>query len=138
MKGIEAAFVGRLGGDPQERTSAKGAVWASFTVAVDGNEEQPTWVKVAAFSDVARRCCADLKKGSRCYVEGALRLTNWQDKTTGEQRHGMEVAAWHVTPLGPGKNKPAKPKGGAQERSNDGAPAGAAHRNWQRPDPQGF
>jgi hypothetical protein len=74
MKGIETAFIGRLGGDPQERMSAKGAVWASFTVAVDGNEEQPTWVKVAAFG----------------------------------------------------------------ERSSDGAPAGAAQRDWQRPAPQGF
>jgi hypothetical protein len=33
---------------------------------------------------------------------------------------------------GPGKNKPAKPKGEAQERSSDGAPAGATQRDWQR------
>ena len=63
MKGIEAALSGRLGSGPEEKISAKGAVWCSFRVAVDGNEEQPTWV--AAFRDVARRCCADLKKGSR-------------------------------------------------------------------------
>jgi len=138
MRGIEAAISGRLGSDPEEKISAKGAVWCSFRVAVDDNEKQPTWVKVAAFSDVGRRCRANLKKGSRCYVEGALRLATWQDKTTGEQRHGLELAAWHVTPLGPGKNKPAKPKGEAQERSSDGAPAGAAQRDWQRPALQGF
>ena len=132
MGGIEAALSGRLGSDPEEKISAKGAVWCSFHVAIDGNEEQPTWVKVAAFSDVARRCCADLKKGSRCYVERALRLTTWLDKTSGEQRHGLELAAWHVTPLGPGKDEPAKPKGEAQERSSDGAPAGATQRDWQR------
>jgi single-stranded DNA-binding protein len=113
MRGIEAAFSGRLGNDPEEKISAKGTVWCSFIVAVDGNEEQPTWVKVAAFSDVARRCCLDLKKGSRCYVEGALRLTTWQDKTTGEQRHGLELA-WHVTRAG--KNKPAKPRSGRAMR----------------------
>ena len=90
MKGIETAFIGRLGGDPQERMSAKGAVWASFTVAVDGNEEQPTWVKVAAFSDVARRCCAGMKKGSRCYVDGAIRLTDtdWSWRPGTSRRSG--------------------------------------------------
>jgi single-strand DNA-binding protein len=112
MRGIECALSGRLGSDPEEKTSAKGAVWCSFSVAVDGNDEKPTWVRVAAFGDVARRCAEELQKGSRCYVEGTLRLSTWQDKATGETRHGLEVAAWHVASLGPGKNKPARPKNG--------------------------
>jgi single-strand DNA-binding protein len=111
MKGIEAAFVGRLGGDPQERVSAKGAVWASFTVAVDGNEEQTTWVRCACFGDLAQRVAAELHKGSRCLVEGALRQSSWTDKQTGELRYGLEVAAWRVEVVGLiGERRPRKPK----------------------------
>jgi single-stranded DNA-binding protein len=66
------------------------------TVAVDGNEEQPTWVRVAVFGDLPGRCVEELHKGhkgSHCLVEGALRQSSWTDKKTGETRHGLEVAA---------------------------------------------
>jgi len=129
MRGIECAFSGRVGRDAEAKVSAKGALWAAFSVAVDGNEEQPTWIRVAAFGDVARRCVDELHKGSSVYVEGALRQSTWADKQTGETRYGLEVAAWHVSPLGPGKNKPPrKPKGGS-----GGDAAETATRDWQRP-----
>jgi single-strand DNA-binding protein len=143
MRGIECAFTGRVGRDAEAKVSAKGALWAAFSVAVDGNDEQSTWIKVAAFGDVARRCVDELRKGSAVYVEGALRLSSWQDKQTGETRHALECAAWHVSPLGPGKNKPARPKdgpGGPRAPSDaaaaNGRPApsqAAARRDWQRP-----
>jgi single-strand DNA-binding protein len=122
MRGIEAAFSGRLGSDPVEKVSSKGAPWCSFSLAVDGNEEAPVWVRVACFGDLARRCAAELKKGiSRVYVEGALRPSSWQDKQTGEQRHGLEVAAWRIEPLGLiGERRPRTSKGGrgAAERTH--------------------
>ena len=83
------------------------------TVAADGNEEQPTWVRVAAFGDLARRCVEELQKGSRCLVEGALRQSSWTDKKTGETCFGLEVAAWRCEPLGLiGERRPKKPKDG--------------------------
>jgi single-strand DNA-binding protein len=124
-KGVEAAFSGRLGGDPQERVSAKGAAWASFTVAVEGNEEQTTWVRVAVFGDVAQRVAAELRKGCQVYVEGSLRLSEWRDKRTGELRHGLEVAAWRVEAIGLiGERRPKKPREGHEEGSR--RPAGAS------------
>ena len=141
MRGIEAAFAGRLGSDPVEKVSAKGAAWCSFSVAVDGNEETPQWVRVAAFGDVAKHCVAELKKGGRAYVEGALRLSTWQDKQTGETRHGLEVAAWRVEALGQiGRNRPPKSKGGPRAPSDAAAENGrpaptSARRNWQAPAP---
>src|SRR5262245_66335839 len=78
MRGIEAAFVARLGNDPEERVSAKGVVWCSFSAAVEGE---------AAFGDVATRVVAELRKGSRAYIEGELRLCEWREKHTGENRH---------------------------------------------------
>lgn len=99
MKGIEAAFIARLGSDPEEKLSAKGVPWCSFSVAVT-DCEQTTWVRIAAFADVAQRITAELRKGAEVYIEGTLRLSQWQDKRTGEIRHGLEVAAWRCDPLG--------------------------------------
>ena len=129
MRGIESAFSGRLGSDPVEKVSGKGAVWCSFSVAVDGNEETPTWVRVAAFGDVARHCVEELHKGSRCYVEGALRQSTWQDKQTGETRHGLEVAAWRVEPLG----LIDRPKKAASGRKRPAAADDSAGDRWPAP-----
>jgi single-strand DNA-binding protein len=132
MKGIEAAFAGRLGSEPQERVSAKGVVWVSFTVAVDGNEEQTTWVRVAAFGDVAQRCVAELRKGSQIYMEGALRLNEWQDKLTAATRHGLDVSARRVEPLGQiGERRPRNGRGGPRPSSEPHE--AAAQRDWQAP-----
>jgi single-strand DNA-binding protein len=142
MRGIEAAFSGRVGRDAEAKVSAKGALWCAFSVAVDGNEEQPTWVRVAAFGDVAQRCVDELRKGSQVYVEGALRQSSWQDKQTGETRHGLEVAAWRVEALGQiGERRPSKPKDGrggprgSCDAAGENGRHSASKRDWQRPAP---
>jgi single-strand DNA-binding protein len=109
MKSIEAALVGRLGGDPELRTSQAGKPWARFSVAV-GEGDAAQWVSVACFGECAERAAERLTKGDRCYVEGTIRLNEWTDHEGG-QRHGVQVAAWKVEPLGQiGQRKPAKTK----------------------------
>jgi single-stranded DNA-binding protein len=48
---------------------------------------------VACSGEVAQRICAQEHKGSKVYVEGQLKLTEWISKT-GEKRTGLEVAVW--------------------------------------------
>jgi len=104
---IEAAFIGRLGQDPELKTSAAGKPWARFSVAV-GQGEEAQWVSVAVFGEAAERLCAALHKGDKLYVEGTLRLSEWTGKG-GEKRTGLSVAAWKAEKLGAiGRNKPAK------------------------------
>ena len=70
---IEAAFIGRVGSDPELRTSQAGKPWCRFSVAV-GESDDMQWINVAAFGEVAERLCGQLAKGDRAYVEGTLRL----------------------------------------------------------------
>jgi single-strand DNA-binding protein len=104
MQGIEAAFSGTVGTVPELKTSAAGKPWASFSAAVNSNddgEDGPTWVRVACFGETAQKLCAsNITKGDKLYVEGHLRLSHWTDKATGEQRHGLNVSAWKVSLMG--------------------------------------
>jgi single-strand DNA-binding protein len=117
VNAIEAAFMGRLGSDPELRTSQAGKPWCRFSVAI-GEGDDVQWVSVATFGEVAERVCDWLAKGDRAYVEGTLRLNEWQDRE-GLTRHGLQVAAWKVEPMG---------KIGRQRSKGD-----ARKRHWQRP-----
>jgi single stranded DNA-binding protein len=95
---IETAFIGRLGQDPELKTSAAGKTWTRLNLAV-GLGEDAQWVSVATFGKVAERLCATLHKGDKLYVEGILRLTEWTGRD-GEKRTGLSVAAWKADKLG--------------------------------------
>jgi single-strand DNA-binding protein len=106
---IETAFIGRLGQDPELKTSAAGKPRARLSVAVGAGDEAQ-WVSVAVFGEAAERLCAALEKGNKVYVEGTLRLSEWTGRN-GEKRTGLSVAAWKAEKLGAiGRNKPAKAK----------------------------
>ena len=130
MNAIECAFTGRLGSDPELRTSKADKPWCRLSIAV-GEGDDVQWVSVAAFGDVAERVCEQLAKGDRAYVEGTLRLNEWTDRE-GLTRHGLQVAAWKVEALGKiGRQKP-KPQGNPAARGyakpldTDARPAGGA------------
>jgi single-stranded DNA-binding protein len=87
MKGIQCAFTGKLGQDPELKTSKSGNPWASFHVAVDeASEETTTWVRIAVFGELATRLHPELKKGTEVYCEGRLlKLDSHQRKPKPEQ-----------------------------------------------------
>ena len=95
---IECALAGRVGQEPQMRTSQAGKTWLSFSIAV-GSGETAQWVQVAAFGALAEDLADRLRKGDRAYVEGRVRLNTWTDKA-GAQRAGLSVSASVVHPLG--------------------------------------
>ena len=50
MNGIEAAFIARVGTEPELKTSQTGKAWTAFSACVsDGDDAQ--WVKVVAFGN---------------------------------------------------------------------------------------
>jgi single-strand DNA-binding protein len=100
MKGIQSAFTGRLGQDPELKTSKHGNPWLSFSVAVDEtSEEAITWVRVAVFGQLATDLHPDLKKATEVYVEGRLRLESWTGRD-GRERSGLSVVGSRVEVLG--------------------------------------
>jgi single-strand DNA-binding protein len=73
VRGIQCAFTGTLGQDPELKTSKSGKPWGSFSVAIDeASEEATTWVRVAVFGQLATRLYPELKKGTEVYCEGRL------------------------------------------------------------------
>jgi single-strand DNA-binding protein len=110
MQGIEAAFCGALGRDPELRTSAAGNDWMRLNVAC-GNGDATQWVQVSVFGDTAHELSDKLHKGAKVYVEGKLTLNSWKTKE-GADRTGLSVAAWRVellSQIGERRPKQLKP-----------------------------
>ncbi len=99
-------LVGRLGRDPELRTTRNGKVVASMSVATsrsrkvdDGWIEMTEWHKVIAWEKTAERAARDLKKGSPVVVGGELRYNSWVDDQ-GVKRHKAEIWANDLSYLG--------------------------------------
>jgi single-strand DNA-binding protein len=90
MTGInKAILVGHLGADPEIRRTQGGAPVASFTVATSESwrdkatgerKERTDWHRVVIFNEALVKVAEQyLKKGSKVYVEGAMRTRKWAD-----------------------------------------------------------
>jgi single-strand DNA-binding protein len=122
MFGIEAAFSGRLGRDPELRMVKSGTM-AMVTLAVavdeappkDGHDAKSTWINCKLFGDKATTAAEALAKGDRVYLEGKLSLDNWTGKD-GRPRTGLSVVANVAQPLGKiGNRRPRQSRDGAQD-----------------------
>jgi single-stranded DNA-binding protein len=131
---IETAFQARAAVAPEMRTSQNGVPLCRLSVAV-GHGDEVQWVSVVAFKETAAHAVAVIEKGTLVYVEGSLRLTRWTGKD-GIERHGLEVLAYKLIPLGQiGRRRPSNGRRAPAELSDaaQGLDADAARRDWQRP-----
>jgi single-stranded DNA-binding protein len=79
MRGIETAFQGTLGKDPELKTSKTGTPYAGLSVVVtvgkdDDGKDIGQWIRVTCFKEIAQHIAVSAKKGSRLYCEGSLSL----------------------------------------------------------------
>jgi single-stranded DNA-binding protein len=128
---IECAFFGFLAADAEPRTSQAGKRWARLRVGV-GKDDAMQWVSVAVFGKAAE-AAALLKKGDRCYCEGAIKVDAWRG-TDGAERHDLSVTSFKIEKTHQiGRNKPPRdqqkqddPPASGRERAarSDYAPAG--------------
>lgn len=99
-------ITGRLGGDPQTRSTPQGSTVASFDVAsnhswrtADGRPKEHTeWFHVVAWNRLAD-VCAQLRHGSHVYIEGCLQTHHWNDQASGQPRVRVELIASDVLML---------------------------------------
>lgn len=87
---IEALISGKLFRDCELKTSSKDKPYCNFMLSVNVGEPQPIIVSGIAFGEVAEQISA-LKKGDALSVAGALKPSQWTDKTSGETKHGFNV-----------------------------------------------
>jgi single-strand DNA-binding protein len=94
-------LVGRLGKDPEIRSTPQGNSVARFTVATDEKftdragekQERTEWHNITAWGKLAEICGQYLKKGKLVYIEGSIRTDSWDDKESGQKKYRTEIVA---------------------------------------------
>jgi single-strand DNA-binding protein len=119
-------LMGNLTRDPEVRVTPKGTAICQFGLAInrtfkaEGNEsrEEVIFVDCEAWAKTAETIAKYCKKGRPLYVEGRLRLDQWEDKTTKEKRSRTKVVVEQFQFLGgkddasgTGSKPEATPKG---------------------------
>ncbi|MGK2860137.1 MAG: single-stranded DNA-binding protein [Thermoanaerobaculia bacterium] len=101
-------LVGRLGKDPEVRSTPSGQTVAEFTMATDekytdksGNKvERTEWHNVQAWGRLGEICGQYLRKGKLIYIEGRIQTDSWDDKETGQKRYKTRITANEMKMLG--------------------------------------
>jgi len=123
-------LVGRLGKDPEIRSTAGGQTVARFSLATDDKytdrngekQERTEWHNIVAWAKLAEICGQYLRKGKLVYIEGAIRTDSWDDKESGQKRYKTEIIANTMQML----DRRGDEEGGGSGGSYGGARKGGA------------
>ena len=115
-------LMGNLTRDPEVRYTPKGTAIATITLAVNRTwssesgekKEEVTFVDVDVWGRQAETIGQYMAKGRPLFVEGRLKLDQWDDKETGQKRSRLKVVCENFQFLG-------APKGGTEFK--EGAPS---------------
>lgn len=118
-------LIGNLTRDPELRVTPKGTSICQFGLAVNRQfkdesgamRDETTFVDIEAWGKQGELVSKYLTKGSPCFVEGRLRLDQWEDKQSGQKRSRLKVVLDNVQFLGRG----GAAGGGAAGNSGHGA-----------------
>src|SRR5436190_17694888 len=114
-------LVGRLGKDPEIKSTAGGQTVAKFTMATDEKftdksgekQERTEWHNIVAWARMAEICGQYLRKGSLVYIEGSIRTDSWDDKESGQKRYRTEIIAREMKMLDRKRDSGGDEGGGA-------------------------
>ena len=124
MAGVNKALIlGRLGRDPEMKTSQSGTAVCRFSVAVTekyNGDERTEWFNVVAFGKTAEVAAKYLAKGSQVFIEGRIQTRKYQDKS-GQERTATEIIVGSLTMLGGGKSS------GSRSETRRGDDHGRSH-----------
>ena len=120
-------LIGNLTRDPELRVTPKGTAICTFSIAVNrkfkddsgGEREEVTYVDIEAWGKSGENISKYCTKGRPLFVEGRLRLDQWEDKTTKEKRSRMKVVLENFQFLGGGRAEGGAPgaEGGGEART---------------------
>ena len=127
-------LLGNLTRDPEVKYTPKGTAVGDLAIAIndsykaqDGTiKETVTYVDIEVWGRTAENCKQYLSKGRPIFVEGQLRLDQWETPQ-GEKKSRMKVRADRIQFLGGGGGR----EGGGGERR--AAPGGDTERPAARP-----
>jgi single-strand DNA-binding protein len=134
----KAILIGRLGKDPEIRSTAGGQTVARFSLATDERytdrngekQERTEWHNIVAWGKLAEICGQYLRKGKLVYVDGSIRTDSWDDKETGQKKYRTEIVAQNMKML----DRKGDDEGSAS--SGGGNYAGARKQSGPTPAPE--
>jgi single-strand DNA-binding protein len=140
MSYAKVTLIGNLGRDPEVRFTPDGRALANTSIAVTRKTkagEETDWYRVTFGGKLGEIAGEYLKKGRQVYVEGRLKLNQYNDRE-GIERHSLDVDATELQMLGTrdgmarAGEEGAQGVGSGQRESSVGARTGAP-----RPSPAG-
>jgi single-strand DNA-binding protein len=131
-------LVGRLGKDPEVRSTPSGTSVAKFSLATDERftdkngekQERTEWHNVVAWGKLGEICGQYLKKGKLVYIEGSIRTDSWDDKESGQKKYRTEIVARDMKML----DRRGEDEGGGGGGSYGGASRGRSSSSAPPPD----
>jgi single-strand DNA-binding protein len=116
--------MGNLTRDPELRVTPKGTPICQFSLAINRqfkmesgeSREEVIFVDIEAWGKQGETIAKYMTKGRPLYVEGRLRLDQWEDKNTKEKRSRMKVVLEQFQFLGDSRGGGA---GGAPSSSGE-------------------
>lgn len=124
----KAIIMGRLGHDPELRSTASGQSVCNLSVATssytgkgDDRKEVTEWHKVVVWGNQADACGRYLAKGREVLVEGRIQTSKWQDKDMA-WKYKTEIVAHHVQFVGGGERQ-ERPESRPESRPVDDKPS---------------
>lgn len=89
-----AEIIGHAGSEPRVTTLNNGSMVASFSVAVDGTEEnKPEWIQITLWNKLAESVAQYIQKGTLIYAAGRVSFKEWTNQKTGELVKQMEISS---------------------------------------------
>lgn len=134
-------LIGRLGSDPEARSTPSGSTVVNFSLATgdsykDKNTgqtvEKTEWHRIVVWDKLGEICRQYLHKGSLVYIEGKLQTRSWDDKETGKKNYITEIVCSDMQILTPksqndrGSSAPAPPPSEYDEPTVQSAPKASA------------
>lgn len=121
-------LIGNLTRDPELRVTPKGTAICQFGIAVnrqfkadDGSmRDETTFVDIEAWGKQGETIAKYCTKGRPLFVEGRLKLDQWEDKSSGQKRSKLKVVLESFQFLGSGQRDESA--GGQRDPDVAGAP----------------
>ena len=135
----EVFLMGNLTTDPEVKYTPKGTAVGDLRMAIndtykaqDGTvKETVTYVDVEVWGRTAENCKQYLSKGRPVFIEGQLRLDQWEQE--GQKRSKMKVRALTVQFLGGGQGGGERRPSGGEMDQRPAASGSSAPRPASRP-----
>lgn len=115
-------LIGNLTRDVEMRFTPSGTGIASFGIAVNRkykDKEEVAFIDIELFGKTAELAQKYLAKGKPVFIEGRLKLDQWDDKQTGQKRSKLKVIGEAMQFLGSGGKAEARP---AAQQDEDFSP----------------